>query len=130
MNDYMMLKEMDPTNHHIFSHVNEEYFYKGLERAKAEDLYVDHNGRIDLHKLIQLLWGTFADGDYVILPNHECRKQVTDFIKNITTCDDAKIEAVAEKILDAKPKRKSRAKPKVVSEMIPNLNGVLEEIIK
>jgi len=110
MNDYMILKEMDPTNHHIFSHVNEEYFYKGLERAKAEDLYVDHNGRIDLHKLIQLLWGTFADGKYIIIPDHSDRGKVVDFIKHM---DDKAVEAVAEKILDAKPKRKSRAKPKM-----------------
>jgi len=116
MNDYMILKEMDLTNHHIFSHVNEEYFYKGLERAKVEGLYVDHNGRIDLHKLIQLLWGTFADGKYIIIPDHSDRAKVVDFIKHM---DAVAIDAVAEMIIEAKPKRKSRAKPKV--EIDPTL---------
>lgn len=111
MKGYMELELNDPTNHRIYSWVNEEYFYKGLERAKAEKLFVNDVGRIDLYKLIQFLWGTFADGNYVALPNHSCRKAVVEYITKITS-DEKKVEAVAEMILDVKPKRKSRAKPK------------------
>jgi hypothetical protein len=103
----------DPTNHKVYSYVTEEYFYKVLQRAKVENLYADEHGRIDINKLIQLMWETFADGKYIIIPNHECREKVTNFIKSLSACDDAKVEAVAEMIIDAKPKRKSRAKPKV-----------------
>ena len=128
----------DPTNHKVYGYVTEEYFYKVLQRAKVENLYADEHGRIDINKLIQLMWETFADGKYIIIPNHECREKVTNFINSLSACDDAirdnianderfiaeaisddaKVEAVAEKILDAKPKRKSRAKPKV--EVIPD----------
>ena len=103
----------DPTNHKVYGYVTEEYFYKVLQRAKVENLYADEHGRIDINKLIQLMWETFADGKYIIIPNHECREKVTNFINSLSACDDAKVEAVAEMIIDAKPKRKSRAKPKV-----------------
>lgn len=112
---YMDVKENDPTNHKIHSYVNEQYFYKGLERAKVEKLFTDENGRVDLFGLVQFLWGAFADGRIVALPNHECRKAVTEYIAKITSCTDEKIEAVADMIIETKPKapRKSRAKPKV-----------------
>jgi hypothetical protein len=122
---YMELQLNDPTNHRIYSWVNEEYFYKGLERAKVEKLFVNEVGRVDLYKLVQFLWGAWADGRVVALPNHECRKAVTEYITKITSCDD-KIEAVAEMIIDAKPKRKSKAKPKVemsVENTDPELGG-------
>jgi hypothetical protein len=112
---YMDVKENDPTNHKIHSYVNEQYFYKGLERAKVEKLFTDENGRVDLFGLVQFFWGAFADGRIVALPNHECRKAVTEYITKITSCDDEQIEGLAEKIIEAKPKvsRKSRVKPKV-----------------
>jgi hypothetical protein len=113
MKGYMELQLNDPTNHRIYSWVNEEYFYKGLERAKVEKLFVNDVGRVDLYKLVQFLWGAWADGRVIALPNHECRKSVTEYISKITSCDDGKVEAAAEKIIDAKPKRKSRAKSKV-----------------
>lgn len=113
MKGYMELQLNDPTNHRIYSWVNEEYFYKGLERAKVEKLFVNEVGRVDLYKLVQFLWGAWADGRVVALPNHECRKAVTEYISKITLCNAEKIEAVAEIIIDAKPKRKSRVKPKV-----------------
>jgi hypothetical protein len=37
MKGYMELQLNDPTNHRIYSWVNEEYFYKGLERAKVDE---------------------------------------------------------------------------------------------
>jgi hypothetical protein len=137
MKGYMELQLNDPTNHRIYSWVNEEYFYKGLERAKVEKLFVNETGRVDLYKLVQFLWGAWADGRMVALPNHECRKTVIEYISKITSCnnneeypdtfvgngleerpepiDTTKIEAVAEMIIDANPKRKSksRAKPKM-----------------
>jgi hypothetical protein len=103
----------DPTNHKVYGYVTEEYFYKVLQRAKVENLYADEHGRIDINKLIQLMWETFADGKYIIIPNHECRSKIVEFINGLSACDDAKVEAIAEMIIDAKPKRKSRAKPKV-----------------
>jgi len=104
----------DPTNHKVYGYVTEEYFYKALQRAKAENLYTDANGRMDINKLIQLMWETFSNGSYIILPNHECRKSVVEYI-NKFNCTDEKIEAVAEMIIKAKPKtRKSRTKPKVI----------------
>jgi len=124
----------DPTNHKVYGYVTEEYFYKVLQRAKVENLYADEHGRIDINKLTQLFWETFGDGKYIVLPNHECREKVVNFINGLSACDDAKIEAVAElaidlntpyecrkaaveavaeMIIDTKPKRKSRAKPKV-----------------
>jgi hypothetical protein len=110
----MEVKMNDPTNHKVYGYVTEEYFYKALQRAKAENLYTDANGRIDINKLIQLMWETFSNGSYIILPNHECRKAVTEYITKITSCSDEKIEAVADMIMGAKPKvRKSKAKPKV-----------------
>jgi hypothetical protein len=110
----MEVKMNDPTNHKVYGYVTEEYFYKALQRAKVENLYTDANGRTDINKLIQLMWETFSNGQYVVLPNHECRAKVTEYITKITSCDDSKIEAVADMIMEAKPKaRKSRAKPKV-----------------
>ena len=109
----------DPTNHKVYGYVTEEYFYKVLQRAKVENLYADEHERIDINKLIQLMWETFADGKYIIIPNHECREKVVNFINSLSACDDAKVEAVAEMIIDTKPKRKSRAKPKV--EIDPTL---------
>jgi hypothetical protein len=118
---YMEVKENDQTNHKIHSYVNEQYFYKGLERAKVEKLFTDENGRVDLFGLVQFLWGTFADGRIVALPNHECRKAVTEYITKITSCSEKQVEGLAEKIIEAKSKapRKSRAKPKdeVIAEM-------------
>jgi len=126
----MEVKMNDPTNHKVYGYVTQEYFYKALERCKLEKIHADEHGRVDLNKLIQLMWGTFADGNYVILPNHECRKAVVEYINKIN-CSDEKVEAVADMIIEAKPKaRKSRAKPKVVSEMVPNLDGKLEETIE
>jgi len=124
MKGYMELQLNNPTNHRIYSWVNEEYFYKGLERAKVEKLFVNETGRVDLYKLVQFLWGAWADGRVVALPNHECRKAVTEYITKITSCKDGviteatitdeKIEAMADMIIEAKPKaRKSRVKPKV-----------------
>lgn len=101
----------DPTNHKVYGYVSEEYFYKVLQRAKVEGLYSDEHGKIDINKLIQLMWETFGDGKYIVLPNHECRKAVKEYIEKIN-CTEEKIEAVAEMVIDAKPKRKSRAKPK------------------
>jgi hypothetical protein len=128
----MEVKMNDPTNHKVYGYVTEEYFYKALQRAKVENLYTDANGRTDINKLIQLMWETFSNGSYIILPNHECRKAVTEYITKITSCNDEQVEGLAEKIIEAKPKapRKSRAKPKIVSEMVPNLDGKLEETIK
>jgi hypothetical protein len=127
----MEVKMNDPTNHKVYGYVTEEYFYKALQRAKVENLYTDANGRTDINKLIQLMWETFSNGSYIILPNHECRAKVCEYITKITSCNDEKIEAVADMIIEAKPKtRKSRAKPKIISEMIPNLDGKLEETIK
>ena len=110
----------DPTNHKVYGYVTEEYFYKALQRAKVENLYTDANGRIDINKLIQLMWETFSNGSYIILPNHECRAKVTEYITKITSCNDEKIEAVADMIIEAKPKvvRKSRARPKVDAEIL------------
>jgi hypothetical protein len=128
---YMNVKENDPTNHKIHSYVTDEYFYKGLERAKVEKLFTNELGRVDLFGLVQFLWGAFADSRIVALPNHECRAKVCEYITKITSCTDEKIKAVADMIIEAKPKaKKSRAKPKIVSEMVPNLEGKLEEIIK
>jgi hypothetical protein len=111
----------DLTNHKVYGYVTEEYFYKALQRAKVENLYTDATGRTDINKLIQLMWETFSNGQYVVLPNHECRAKVTEYITKITSCTDEKIEAVADMIIEAKPKaRKSRAKPKV--ENIESLN--------
>jgi hypothetical protein len=116
---YMNVKENDPTNHKIHSYVNEQYFYKGLERAKVEKLFTDENGRVDLFGLVQFLWGAFADGRIIALPNHECRKVVTEYITKITSCSDGQVEGLAEKIIEAKTKvRKSRAKPKVDAEIL------------
>ena len=116
----MEVKMNDPTNHKVYGYVTEEYFYKALQRAKVENLYTDANGRTDINKLIQLMWETFSNGSYIILPNHECRAKVTEYITKITSCDDDKIEAVADMIIEAKPKaRKSRAKPK--AEIDPTL---------
>jgi hypothetical protein len=113
----------DPTNHKVYGYVTEEYFYKVLQRAKIENLYADEHGRIDINKLIQLMWETFADGKYIIIPNHECREKVVNFINGLSACDDAKVEAVAEMIIDAKPKRKSRAKSKVTE------NDLVDQIV-
>jgi hypothetical protein len=127
----MVVKMNDPTNHKVYGYVTEEYFYKALQRAKVENLYTDANGRTDINKLIQLMWETFSNGSYIILPNHECRAKVTEYITKITSCTDEQIEGLADMIIEAKPKaRKSRAKPKVISEMVPNLDGKLEETIK
>lgn len=125
---YMDVKENDPTNHKIHSYVNEQYFYKGLERAKVEKLFTDENGRVDLFGLVQFLWGAFADGRIVALPNHECRKAVTEYITKITSCGDEQIEGLAEKIIETKPKapRKSRAKPKVDIMSIETANDIAE----
>jgi hypothetical protein len=110
----MEVKMNDPTNHKVYGYVTEEYFYKALQRAKVENLYTDANGRTDINKLIQLMWETFSNGSYIILPNHECRAKVTEYITKITSCADEKIEAVADMIIEAKPKaKKSRAKPRV-----------------
>jgi hypothetical protein len=154
----MEVKMNDPTNHKVYGYVTEEYFYKALQRAKVENLYTDANGRTDINKLIQLMWETFSNGSYIILPNHECRARVCEYITKITSCADEKIdetinidykkryeeimsvyrsdgnygndrlhflitgiikehekiEAVADMIIEAKPKaRKSRAKPRV-----------------
>ena len=118
----MEVKMNDPTNHKVYGYVTEEYFYKALQRAKVENLYTDANGRTDINKLIQLMWETFSNGSYIILPNHECRAKVTEYISKIN-CTDDKIEAVAEKIIEAKPKaRKSRAKPK--AEAIENSSPI------
>lgn len=124
----MEVKMNDPTNHKVYGYVTEEYFYKALQRAKVENLYTDANGRTDINKLIQLMWETFSNGSYIILPNHECRAKVTEYITKITSCEDEKIEAVADMIIEAKPKvRKSRAKPKVElptrNELLPLDNG-------
>lgn len=118
----------DPTNHKVYGYVTEEYFYKVLQRAKVEGLYADANGRIDINKLIQLMWETFGDGKYIIIPNHECREKVVNFIKGLTACDDAKVEAAAEMVIDAKPKRKSRAKPKVEEITDPTLIEAAENV--
>ena len=150
----MEVKMNDPTNHKVYGYVTEEYFYKALERCKLEKIHADEHGRVDLNKLIQLMWETFADGDYVILPNHECRKAVTEYITKINCMDekirdnianderfiaeaisDKKIEAMVDMIIEAKPKaRKSRVKPKVYiidnfKEMLTN-NGISNDEIK
>jgi hypothetical protein len=118
----MEVKMNDPTNHKVYGYVTEEYFYKALQRAKVENLYTDANGRTDINKLIQLMWETFSNGSYIILPNHECRAKVAEYITKITSCTDDKIEAVADMIIEAKPKaRKSRAKPKV-DEVMANMS--------
>jgi hypothetical protein len=138
----MEVKMNDPTNHKVYGYVTEEYFYKALQRAKVENLYTDANGRTDINKLIQLMWETFSNGSYIILPNHECRAKVTEYITKITSCEEypdtfvgnglddrpepidttKKIEAVADMIIEAKPKaRKSRAKPKV-DEVMANMS--------
>jgi hypothetical protein len=138
----------DPTNHKVYGYVTEEYFYKALQRAKAEKLYTDELGRIDINKLIQLMWETFANESYIILPNHECRKVVVEFINKINCTDERKplvnkdkiesilaeaispkrIEAIAEKIIEAKPKRKSRAKPKEIDpEIVKEVNNAIME---
>jgi hypothetical protein len=127
----MEVKMNDPTNHKVYGYVTEEYFYKALQRAKVENLYTDANGRTDINKLIQLMWETFSNGSYIVLPNHECRAKVTEYISKIASCTDEKIEVVADMIIEAKPKaRKSRAKPNIVSEMVVNLDGKLEETTK
>jgi len=112
----------DPTNHKVYGYITEEYFYKVLQRAKIEKLFVDEHGMIDINKLIQLMWETFADGKYIILQNHTYREKVIEFIKHI---DDEviennveAIEAIAEKILEVKPKRKSPAKSKKTIDSI------------
>ena len=111
----MEVKMNDPTNHKVYGYVTEEYFYKALQRAMVENLYTDANGRTDINKLIQLMWETFSNGSYIILPNHECRAKVTEYITKITSCSDEQIGGLAEKIIETKPKvpRKSKAKPKV-----------------
>jgi hypothetical protein len=139
--EYMMeVKMNDPTNHKVYGYVTEEYFYKALQRAKVENLYTDANGRTDINKLIQLMWETFSNGSYIILPNHECRAKVCEYITKITSCkngiisesilSDKKIEAVADMIIEAKPKaRKSRAKLKVelpVRDELLSLDNVKE----
>jgi hypothetical protein len=115
----------DPTNHKVYGYVTEEYFYKALQRAKVENLYTDANGRTDINKLIQLMWETFSNGQYVVLPNHECRAKVTEYIAKITSCTDEQVEGLAEKIIEAKPKvsRKSRAKLKIDETIINEENN-------
>jgi hypothetical protein len=103
----MEVKMNDPTNRKVYGYVTEEYFYKALQRAKVENLYTDANGRTDINRLIQLMWETFSNGSYIILPNHECRAKVTEYITKITSCTDEKIEAVADMIIEAKPNNKN-----------------------
>jgi hypothetical protein len=137
----------DPTNHKVYGYVTEEYFYKALQRAKVESLYTDANGRTDINKLIQLMWETFSNGSYIILPNHECRAKVTEYITKITSCPDeepidsimrglkevkeykeGKLELKTTTIeIEAKPKaRKSRAKPKTEIMGVENANDIAE----
>jgi hypothetical protein len=131
----MEVKMNDPTNHKVYGYVTEEYFYKALQRAKVENLYTDANGRTDINKLIQLMWETFSNGSYIILPNHECRAKVTEYIAKITSCVDEQVEGLVEKIIEfdakQKAKRKSRAKPKV--EIDPEIikevnNAIMDEV--
>jgi hypothetical protein len=125
---YMDVKEHDPTNHKIHSYVTDEYFYKGLERAKVEKLFINEQGRVDLFGLVQFLWGAFADGRIIALPNHECRAKVIEYISKINYSDE-KIEAVADMIIEAKPKaRKSRAKIIVEKEKIEHIEQLDQDI--
>jgi hypothetical protein len=68
-----------------------------------------------------------ADGRLVALPNHKCRKSVIEYIAKIASCDDAKLEAVAEKILDAKPKRNHKKKADEADKVVVEINSKLED---
>jgi hypothetical protein len=131
MSAYMELELNDPTNHRVYSWVNEEYFYKMLERAKAEKLFVNEFGRVDLYKLIQFLCGAFADGRLVALPNHKCRKSVIEYIAKIASCDDKaltveKADKIMDEVLGTKSKRNHKKK-EVVPEFVDETGKPFKE---
>lgn len=119
----MEVQMYDPTNHKVFGYVNQEYFYKALQRAKIENVYVDEFEKVDINKLIQLLWETYSDGKYVIIENHAHRKQVIDFIKTLPENTGLVTEQI-NKTEEQVRAKKNRAKSKVeIDKDIPLPDG-------
>jgi len=72
----------DPDNHKIYGWITKEYFYRGLQRAKKENIFINEKGFVDINKLIQLLWETFSEGNYLVLENQEAKEKILEYIKN------------------------------------------------
>jgi hypothetical protein len=53
--------------HRVYGYVAEKTFYAMLNQAKAQHIYTDEAGRVDIGALVTELVSTFAEGRYRIV---------------------------------------------------------------
>jgi hypothetical protein len=71
-----------------------------------ENIYVDKEGKVDINKLTQLFWESFADGQYLIVNITE-REKVLEFIHDLRH----------PKPVEIKEKKPRKPKPISVNEI-------------
>jgi hypothetical protein len=69
---------MDSSIHRVYGYVSEDTFYRMLQRARLEEVFVDEAGRVDIGDLISELVTTYAEGRYCILPEKGMRNICKD----------------------------------------------------
>ena len=82
--------------HRVWGNVSEEVFYKMLQRAREEQVYVDDKGLVDIGALIAKLVETYGDGEYTILPPSMTHGQFTKHAERFDALAEMKKDAPEE----------------------------------
>jgi hypothetical protein len=92
-------------NHAMWTRETNETFSNFITRAKEEGCYVDDHGRVDIGAVMHLLVNSYAEGRYTIL-------------RDPVKVSSQAVEAVAEKIIEAKEEKPKRQKKEKAVEVV------------
>ena len=131
--------------HKIYGYVTEDEFYAGLNEAKAESLFVDEKGWVDIGALLSAMWKVFSEGRMVVVPKEGFKRPEVKTENEECHCGHCEIErdreknridegaGIQEEFITQEPapeapkKRPSRTKPKKNEAFI---NGDAETVIE